>query len=77
MKTWTRCKLTESEVHKLSVMDGGRRYRGGPDLKELERLGLIECPRKGSLYGRQYVITAAGRAVMQEAREEGWISANA
>jgi len=76
---YTKFKLTDSMLQRLSAIVGGRPHNHGTSLGALEarRLVMVDpsIPDRrdvATLYPRGYVATDLGRQALADARREGW-----
>jgi hypothetical protein len=72
MKTYTKYKLTDAQLIRLSQMANGRPHKSGNALYALEAKGLVREREFSGGYGHSHSITAEGLQAFQQARGEGW-----
>ena len=73
---YTKYKLTEPMLKRLSELNNGHKHHAGNSLTALERRGLVkerpETDHLRSWYGRTHEITEEGVEALAQARREGW-----
>jgi len=68
---YTKFKLTDSMLQRLSAIVGGRPHNHGTSLGALEARRLV-YPTAATSYPKGYAATDTGRQALADARREGW-----
>jgi hypothetical protein len=72
---YTKHKISDAALQRLSAIVAGRRHGHGPALNALIRRGLVRAPDGAGdvwRFGGQFLPTDAGIDALAQARREGW-----
>lgn len=72
MTTFTKHRLTDPMLKRLSQMANERPHHAGTSMDALVARGLAEHVGENSVYQHSHRITEEGRAALDEARRQGW-----